>query len=165
MNKKDEMKRKRYFAAMYDEYADDIFKYLYVHVRDRELAEDLTADTFMRAWEHIDSFDLSQPRPWLYKIARNLMTDYWRKKKPVLMEEEADPVSDVNVEEAVDRQLSKEQVQTAIDKLPPVMKSVVTMRFILGYSARKTAESLQTSENNVRIIQYRALRKMKDHLA
>lgn len=146
---------------MYDLYADDIFRYLFVHVRDKEVAEDLTADTFMKAWKSISTFDFKQPRPWLYKIARNLLTDHWRKKKPFALDENIEIVSEENLEANLDKKLTQEQVQAAISKLPPKMQSVVAMRFILRYSARKTADSLQITEGSVRVIQYRALQKMK----
>lgn len=147
---------------MYDTYANDIFRYIYVHVKNQQLAEDLTADTFTKAWVNLDSFDFKQPRPWLYKIAKNLMTDHWRKKRPDNMEDEEELVSDAeSLENQVDKQLAKESVTSAVSKLPEEMSSVVTMRFILGYSARKTADSLGTTEGNVRVIQYRALKKLK----
>lgn len=150
---------------MYNAYADDIFRYLLVHVRDRQLAEDLTADTFTKAWMRLDSFDFKQPRPWLYTIARNTMTDYWRKKHPLPLEGE-ELVSDKEpLEEQVGKQLSAEAMQAAVSRLPDDMRSVVTMRFMLGYSAKKTAESLGLSEGNVRVVQYRALKKLKELLS
>lgn len=160
------MYRKRRFAKMYDQYADDIYRYLYVHVRDTDIAEDLMSDTFVKAWKAIDAFDFSQPRPWLYKIAQNLLTDYWRKKKSLPLDEDVEvPSEDESIEDQVDRQLTQEQVQAVLHKLPEQMRSVVTMRFMLGYSARQTAESLEISEENVRVIQYRALKKLKEYLS
>jgi RNA polymerase sigma-70 factor (ECF subfamily) len=150
---------------MYETYADDIYRYLYVHVRDRQLAEDLTADTFVRAWRNIATFDFSKPRPWLYTIARNLLADHWRKKKTLSFEAAEEVESEHDLEADLDKVFTREQVQSAIRQLSEPMRSVVTMRFILGYSARKTADSLNIKENNVRIIQYRALKKMKGHLS
>lgn len=150
---------------MYETYADDIFRYLYVHVGDRQLAEDLTADTFMRAWKNIATFDFSQPRPWLYKIARNLLTDHWRKKPTLPFEVAGEVEADHDMEASLDVAFTRAQVQAALHRLQEPMRSVVTMRFILGYSARQTAESLNLKENNVRIIQYRALKKMKGYLS
>lgn len=145
---------------MYDTYADDIFRYLFVHVRDRELAEDMTADTFTRAWKSIDKFDFSQPRPWLYKIARNILTDHWRRKKTEAMGDQ-ETVSDVDITQEVERRLDKQRVRGALNQLPEPMKSVVTLRFLSGYSAKQTADSLGLSEANVRVIQYRALKRLK----
>lgn len=151
---------------MYNTYADDIFRYLLVRVRDRQLAEDLTADSFIKAWSRLDSFDFKQTRPWLYKIAKNTMTDHWRKKQPLLSEKEIEVTSEAEpIEDRLDKQLSSERVQKAVATLPKEMRSVVTLRFILGYSARKTGDSLGMSEGNVRVIQYRALKKLKEVLS
>ncbi|MBC7868741.1 sigma-70 family RNA polymerase sigma factor [Candidatus Saccharibacteria bacterium] len=151
---------------MYNSYADDIFRYLLVRVRDQALAEDLTADTFTKAWLHLESFDFEQARPWLYKIAKNTMTDHWRKKRAVVTEVEVEVVSDAeSIEEQLDKQASAETIKTALATLPEEMRSVVTMRFMLGYSAKKTGESLGMAEGNVRVIQYRALKKLKEVLS
>ncbi len=150
---------------MYDTYADDIFRYHFVHVHDRDLAEDLTADTFMRAWKAIDRFDFSQTRPWLYKIAQNLLYDHWRKRHTELLPEDFDVASDVDLEEGLERTFARQRVRDAITRLSEPMKSVVILRFISGYSARQTAESLKLSESNVRVIQYRALKRLRGYLS
>ncbi|MEP7205008.1 MAG: sigma-70 family RNA polymerase sigma factor [Candidatus Saccharibacteria bacterium] len=151
---------------MYNTYADDIFRYLLVRVRDRSLAEDLTADTFTKAWQRLDGFDFKQVRPWLYKIAKNTMTDHWRKKRAVVTEVEVEVVSPAEpIEQQLDRQLLATTIQTALATLPDEMRSVVTLRFMLGYSAKKTGESLGMSEGNVRVMQYRALKKLKEVLS
>lgn len=148
---------------MYNTYADDIFRYLLVRVRERHLAEDLTADAFTKAWSRLGSFDFKQTRPWLYKIAKNTLTDYWRKKRPIASEAEVEVVSNAeSVEKQVDNKLLAETIQAALVELPEEMRSVITLRFILGYSAKKTGNSLGISEGNVRIIQYRALKKLKE---
>lgn len=158
--------KKRRFEKMYDTYADDIFRYLLVRVRDRSLAEDLTADTFTKAWQRLDGFDFKQVRPWLYKIAKNTMTDHWRKKQTLVTEVEIEVVSGAeSIETQLDKQTQAEIIQAALAKLPEEMRSVVTMRFMLGYSAKKTGESLGMSEGNVRVIQYRALKKLKEVLS
>ena len=151
---------------MYNTYADDIFRYLLVRVRDRPLAEDLTADTFTKAWLRLDSFDFKQTRPWLYKIAKNTMTDHWRKKQAVVTEVETEVVSAAEpIEAQLDRKILAGTIETAMATLPEEMRSVVSMRFMLGYSAKKTADSLGMSEGNVRVVQYRALKKLKEVLS
>ena len=151
---------------MYNAYADDIFRYLLVRVRDRPLAEDLTADTFTKAWSRLDSFDFKQARPWLYKIAKNTITDHWRKKQTLVTEVEVEVVSEAeSIETQLDKKTQAEIIQAAMTKLPEEMRSVVTMRFMLGYSAKKTGENLGMSEGNVRVMQYRALKKLKEVLS
>jgi RNA polymerase sigma-70 factor, ECF subfamily len=160
------MYQKRRFAKMYADYADDIFRFVYVHVHDRMLAEDLTADTFAKAWQKLDSFDFRHPRGWLYTIARNRMADHWRTHHTVPLAEGFDPEDERDsVEVEVDRNLSKEKLLAGLSTLPKEMRSVVSLRFLQGYSARKTGEALGMGEGNVRIIQYRALKKLKEILS
>lgn len=151
---------------MYDQYADDIYRFLLVHVRNVELAEDLTADTFLKAWKQFANFDSKHPRGWLYAIARNNLTDYWRKRKPVPLDEAIEVVDDrPSAEEVLDKKMQAKRAAKAIAKLPPDMKSVVTLRFLQGYSAKQTAEALGLSEANVRVIQFRALKRLREVLS
>ena len=151
---------------MYNTYADDIFRYLIVHVRDVQLAEDLTADTFTKAWKNIKTYDFKHPRGWLYAIARNTLTDYWRKYKTMPLDDDIELVDEdaPNQNEILDKELELIKVARAMTKLPKDMKSVVTLRFMQGYSARQTGEALGISEANVRVIQFRALKRMKKDL-
>lgn len=152
---------------MYNLYVNDIYRFLLVHVRDAQLAEDLTADTFTQAWNRLDTFDFKQTRGWLYTIARNRMYDYWRKQKTVPLSDEIEVVDEEAPEhgEVVDRKLQAKRIIKALKTLPEDMKSVVTLRFLEGYSVRATAEALHLSESNVRVVQYRALKKLKKVLS
>ncbi len=152
---------------MYDTYADDIYRFLFVHVRDVQIAEDLTADTFLKGWKNFDKFEKNHARGWLYSIARNTLTDYWRKHKSLSLDEDVEIVDDKtdSVEDSLDKQMSAEQLKRAIATLPEDMRSVVSLRFMQGYSAKLTGEALGLSEVNVRVLQYRALKKLKGILA
>jgi len=152
---------------MYNEFADDIYRWLFVHVRDVELAEDLTADTFLKAWKNFDTFDAKHPRGWLYAIARNSLTDYWRKKKTLTLDETVEIVDEETPpnEEILDIKFEAKRAAKAIVKLPNDMKSVVTLRFMQGYSVKQAAEALDMSEANIRVIQYRALRRLRKELS
>lgn len=152
---------------MYNEFADDIYRWLFVHVRDVALAEDLTADTFLKAWKQFDTFDSKHPRGWLYTIARNNLTDYWRKKRPLALDESVEIVDEdaPSAEEMLDIKIEAKRAAKAIVRLPDDMKSVVTLRFMEGYSVKQTAEALAMSEANVRVIQYRALKRLRSELS
>lgn len=152
---------------MYTQYADEIFKYLFIHTQDKTLAEDLTADTFIKAWEKIDTFDGKHARAWLYKIAQNKLTDHWRKKKPLALSEEFEVSDDESASHAenVDKKLEVAKVHDALASLPEAMRSVVALRFMQGYSVKQTAEALSMTESNVRVVQYRALKKLEGVLS
>jgi len=162
-----EKKRER-FTAAYQQYVDDIYKFVLVHVNDAGLAEDLTADTFTKAWKHIEAhaFDFKQTRAWLYTIARNLINDHWRKKPVIPLSEDIEIIDEREGHgEIVDRQLQAKRIMKAVKSLPEDMKSVVTLRFLQNLSVKETAKRLDMSESNVRVVQFRALKKLKKVLS
>ena len=161
-------KKKERFSMVYQEYVEDIYRFVLVHVSDADLAEDLTADTFTKAWKYIEAnkFDFKQTRAWLYTIARNRMNDHWRKKPTIPLSEDIEIIDEHEAHgETIDRQLEAKQIVKAVRSLPEDMKSVVTLRFLQNLSVRETAERLNMSESNVRVVQFRALKKLKKVLS
>ena len=152
---------------MYDRYADDIYRFLLVHVHDAQVAEDLTSDTFLKGWKNFSTFEKRHPRGWLYAIARNTLTDHWRKHKSVPLDEDVEIVDETSesIEDQIDKKIAGHSLSVAVMKLPEDMRSVVNLRFMQGYSARQTAEALGLSEGNVRVLQYRALKKLKGEMS
>lgn len=151
---------------MYTTYADDIFRFLLAHTRDVELSEDITADVFSKAWEKIDTFDGEHTRGWLYKIAQNKLTDHWRKKQSVALDDSIEIADDrPEISQLIDSEIEAVHIQNALSALPEAMRSVVVLRFMQGYSAKQTADALGLTEGNVRIVQYRALKKLKELLS
>ncbi len=151
---------------MYAQYTDDIYRFMLVHVRDSALAEDLTSDTFLKAWNKIDSFDWRHSRGWLYAIARNTLADHWRKHKPLPLDEKIEiPDNKPANDEIMDKKIEAKRLVKALSTLPDEMKSVVLLRFMQNYSVRQTAESLGITESNVRVIQFRALKKLRGVLS
>ncbi len=159
------MSSRRRFEKMYNTYADEIYRYCLSHSSDSDLSEDIVSETFMKAWKHFDTFDNKHPRAWLYTIAKNLFRDHWRKKPTYELDEqmESDKESD-NPVLVTEKNITIERVQKAIAALPAEMKDVVYMRCILGLSAKQVAGSLNITEANVRVLQHRGLKKLKDLL-
>lgn len=154
------------FETMYMTYSDQIYRFLYWQTNDPGLAEDLTSDTFMKAWRARESFDKgTNEKAWLYRIARNTLTDHWRKKREVAAED-IDELSfyDDGVAERIDRELEAKLLAKALAKLPEKLRQVVSLRFIQRLSAKEVAKIVETSEGNVRLLQYRALAKLKGYL-
>lgn len=155
------------FTAIYESHAPLIYRFMFWRTKDDMLAQDLTSNVFEKAWRSRTSFTGGSSRAWLYRIARNTLIDYWRKKRDVPLDETA--VAQLGseapaVEEVLDRQFAAEALYIALDKLPPDMRAVIDRRFVEGLSAAETARQLGISEGNVRIIQYRALRKLRGYL-
>jgi len=152
---------------MYTSNAPLIYRFMFWRTKDEMLADDLTSNVFEKAWRMRGSFKGGSTKAWLYKIAHNTLVDYWRKKKDLPADDAAiaELVSDnTALDEALDQEMLVAIMQEAVAKLPAEMRTVVELRFIKGLSARQTAMKLGLSEANVRVIQYRALRKLRDYI-
>jgi RNA polymerase sigma-70 factor (ECF subfamily) len=154
------------FEAAYESHSRSIYNFLFWRTKDGQLSEDLTSSTFEKAWISRDSFHGGSVQAWLYRIARNLLIDHWRKKQPIYVEDVDTLQEDTTATtaELLDKRQRLKELQKALDKLPDDMHLVVTMRFIEGYSSKQVAAGLNLSESNVRVIQYRALKKLKEQL-
>jgi RNA polymerase sigma-70 factor, ECF subfamily len=155
------------FEAIYKSNAPLIYRFMFWRTKDAMLAEDLTSNVFEKAWRTRKGFTGGSVKSWLYRIAHTTLIDYWRKKKEIL--DDGDTISqaissDAELDEALDKTMEIAKLRKSISKLPPEMRDVVLLRFIKGQSARQTAKQLGISEGNVRVIQYRALQKLRNHL-
>jgi RNA polymerase sigma-70 factor (ECF subfamily) len=154
------------FEAAYESHAKSIYKFLFWRTQDTQLSEDLTSSTFEKAWVSRKSFRGGSVQAWLYRIARNVLIDHWRKKKELFVDDVDSLQEDARpgVGELLDKDSQLQLMRKALDKLPEDMQSVVTLRFIEGLSCKQVAKNLSLSESNVRVIQYRALKKLKDYM-
>jgi len=154
------------FGVLYETHAPLIYRFMFWRTKDKMLAEDLTSNVFEKAWRTRRSFTGGSAKAWLHRIARTTLIDHWRKKRELPDDGAIDQaISEaISLEEATDLSLERARLRQALSKLPKSMRAVVYGRFIQGRSVRETARGLGLSEANVRVVQYRALQKLKDLL-
>ena len=152
-------------AAIYRRYHNDVYRYLYYRVSDQHSAEDLTSEVFLRMLAALPNF---QPRSvpfqaWLYRIARNLAIDHSRRngryKQEVLSENLADVKNDPA--EAVETQLTAEELKTALSKLNKEQHDVIVLRFVNGLPISDTALVVEKSQDAVKGLQRRGLLNLR----
>jgi RNA polymerase sigma-70 factor (ECF subfamily) len=154
------------FEDMYTSNQPLIYRFMFWRTKDEMLSEDLTSNVFEKAWRTRKNFTGGSSKAWLYRIAHTTLIDYWRKSKEISDDDAISrAVSDTaELDVALDQSMEVAKLQKALTKLPNDMRQVVDFRFIQGQSARETAKQLGISEANVRVIQYRALKKLRKHL-
>ena len=156
------------FQAFYQKNLGPIYRYVYNQVGNREDAEDLTSEIFLKAGSHIDRE--RSPRSmqqWLYLIARTTVADYWRAhyRRPT---SSLDILLDAGWEVQVEEESSAtsgsaaERVQHILQALPERYREVLTCRFLLTLSIKDTALRMGVSVANVKILQFRALKRAAD---
>lgn len=162
------MRFEREFDGLYIKYSDKIYRYLYIHTGNPYLSEDITSEVFLRIWGRwkIIRFDFIQAL--LFRIAKNILIDYWRKKKEKkefslekMIELGIEPRYDEDFIEKIQKDEDIRRISGAISRLPNNLKDVVILRLIEELSAKEAAVILKISEVNVRVLQYRALKKLR----
>lgn len=161
-------------GRFYDVYFDQIYGYVRRLVREEHLAEDLTQDIFVHLHRSIESYDPTRAlRPWVFTIATNKVRDYWRSRRhtaarrEVAVEDQAGMAEDPRMgpgEELIGGELS-EMVAQAIDELPEIMKTTLTLRYYEGLSFAEIGVMVERNEVAVRKRYSRALEELRERLA
>lgn len=99
---------------------------------------------------------------WLYRIANNLVIDYYRSKAKAATVERDPDDSLVTTRDHAPRILNQERIRKVLLKLSPEAQTVINLKFIQGYTNLEVAEVLGKSEGAVKVIQFRALRRLKE---
>jgi RNA polymerase sigma factor (sigma-70 family) len=158
------------FTELYERHSRGIFRYVYHRMGNAQDAEDVVQQVFLNAWLKIGGFRLSgHPfSSWLLTIARNLLITRYRRRRPVrsldeplyqatLFDDraEADPLGMLEV------QRQHDTLRAAISTLPPLQQQIILLRFVQDLRHREVAQSVNKSEAAVRVLQLRALRKLR----
>jgi len=148
----------------------EIYKYIQSRVRSSFDAEDLTQETFVRALraQATTGEELGSEIAFLKTIARNLVIDKYRKdsRHPVLFLESALPTPDPaeRPEQHYERLEFVDEVRASFRKLHIHQQSVLECRLLLDLSIKETAEHLRIAEGNVKSLQFRGVRKVREQL-
>lgn len=165
------------YGRLYARYEQVIFRFVHFRVGNRQLAEDLTADVFVKALARIGTFTWQgrDPGAWFVTIARNLVADHFkaaaRREISVDLTPNFDSGGDLGrwveiVDTAIDgqpeagvlRYLDAVKVLTAVQSLTPDQRDCLVHRFLDGFSVAETAREMGKEEGAVKALQYRAVR-------
>ncbi len=145
-------------TGLFDRYHRELYGYLAKMLRDRELAEDLLQETFLRAFRARQQLSrIENPRAWLYRIATNLALDAIKRRRRFAwlpwntMGEDKGCGGDIG--EAVSTNIA---VGQALAQMPPADRSLLLLYDHFGFSVRELAPQLRTSEGAMRTRLYRA---------
>lgn len=154
------------FGELYDMYASRIYRFISLKVPVREQAEDLLQETFLKAWQALPKLKLENLYfgAWLYKIARNLTNDFYRKvyRTPVQedIEEHYELAANIDINETISTLFDIERVRAVMPKLKPEYRQVLELRFVQEFSVEETARVMGKSKIAVRLTQHRALKRL-----
>jgi RNA polymerase sigma-70 factor (ECF subfamily) len=154
------------FAKLYDRYVDMVFRYVLFRVGDRELAEDVTSETFLRALRRIGSVSYQgrDVGAWFVTIARNLVLDHVKSSRFRLEVATAEVDDSQRVEHGPEQQVlarvTTEALLACVEQLGDDQRECVALRFLHGLSVAETAEIMHRNEGAVKALQHRAVRRL-----
>ena len=156
------------FADIYDHFAPKIFKYCYFRVSSREEAEDIASQVFIRAWDHIIAGGrVTNIQGFLYRIASNLVIDFYRKRRDRRETSLDDPQNPIDIpdtsdpSEKLDRKVKIKALSEKLRLLPDHYQEIIVLKYVNDLSIQEIAMMMQTSENNISVRMHRAIEKLK----
>lgn len=159
-----------HFTEIYNQYSDDVYRYIFYMIRDPQAAEDLTQDAFVKVYRHLHTFKFkSNIKTWIFKISRNVTLDHLKKKKPATF---SDPETLMNFtaheqKSSIESIIHSEEITalySSMHNLKKEYREVLILRKINECSVRETASILRWSEDKVKSMTSRALIKLKEDL-
>lgn len=150
------------FGKLFERLHQPVLNYVYHMLGERQAAEDVTQEAFLRAQQHLAQ--LGPPwdfKSWIYRIAGNLAIDLVRKEKPSLDTEQADDVPEPATtrrptERKVQREETRLSVRSTLASLPPTYRQALILREINGLSYDEVARAMECSNDNARQLVHRA---------
>ncbi|AJO18797.1 ECF RNA polymerase sigma factor SigX [Bacillus paralicheniformis] len=161
------------FQKIYDQYHQDLFQFLFYMVKDKNQAEDLVQEVYIRVLHSYETFEgRSSEKTWLLSIARHVAIDWFRKQQTIrqrilgTFDWEKQDVKDRKPlpEDIVMQNENLKEIFEALDRCTLDQRSVIVLRFIQGYSISETAKALNFSESKVKTTQHRGLKVLRKQM-
>lgn len=152
------------FAQLYDRYVHNIYNFILYRTRDRELSQDITSTTFLKAVKHIGEFSNKKGTfaSWLYTIARNALFDHFRSHKNTTDIDDVWDIGDgTNIERDTELKISVEKIKNYLADLKPEQRDIVLMRVWDELSYKEIARILGKSEGSCKMIFSRTIAKLQ----
>lgn len=165
-------KAKEKFSRIYDDCVEKIYRYVFLRVNSKELAQDLTSETFAKGWESYRQApdNIEKPQAFLYKIAKNLVIDHYRRKnrtQTIPVELVQDYISDAreDIEQRAVLASDMEAVRKAMQTLNEDYQNAIIWRYMEEMSIKEVSHLLDRSEEATRVLLHRAIKDLRTKLS
>ena len=154
------------FIKAYEAHASAIFRHCYFRVGDRELAMDLMQETFRKTWDYLaKGKEIRNIRAFLYRVARNLIVDEYRKRKHFSLDQLAEEGFQVSVFREIEfgKNIDYQHVIKSIEELEPIYREILLLRYVEELSIKEIADIIKETENVVSVRINRGLAKLRSY--
>jgi len=157
------------FSKIYDNCIEKIYRFIYFKVNSEEIAQDLCSETFLKGWEvfKVNHHNIENPQAFLYKIARNLVTDYYRVKgrtRFISVEKTSIVDPGQSLEEMALLNSDIDNIRKVLTDLKEDYQNVIIWHYLDDLSISEIAKMMEKSEPATRVTLHRALKSLKNKI-
>ncbi|WP_026487020.1 RNA polymerase sigma factor [Caldanaerobius polysaccharolyticus] len=150
------------FLDLYESCFDDVYRYIYFKVGNRWDADDIVSDTFKRAYEKYKTVKVNS-KSWLFTIARNAVTDFYRKKKDLLVGDDISQYSYPDIfESKLFREIELNCLKKSIYRLSKEEIEIINLKYFSGMTHKEISQVLNKTEDAVKMKSSRIIQKLKN---
>jgi RNA polymerase sigma-70 factor (ECF subfamily) len=158
------------YAKVYDLYVDQIYRYIFFRVSSVQEAQDITSEVFLKTWEYLQKQKqkIENIEALLYRIARNLVIDFYRKReRQNLTDIEAVPESELveygldKFHQQLDVKVQTQEVMEALGELNDLYREIIILKYIDQLTAKEISIIINKSSGATRVLIHRALNVLK----
>jgi RNA polymerase sigma factor (sigma-70 family) len=143
-------------------YAKNIFRFVFKNLKNKEAAEDLVQDCYLKLWQNRQNVDSTKIKSWLFSVAHNAMINHIKAEAGKTSLDTTE-VSYLSTERAPEPDL-KDLVERSLQELPPLQRAVILLRDYEGYNYKEIGEILQLNEPQVKVYLFRGRQRMKNSI-
>lgn len=155
------------FEEIYKDYYTPLFRYIYIRIKDKAEAEDMTQTVFMKIWKYIPSWNVEHTSPlsFFFTVAKNTMIDYFRKNdnREIVSDE---IVANLSQAKESGENISREReigelMKDAISKLSVDQQEIITLYYVNDMTYKEISEIVEKKEDAIRQLHSRAIKKLR----
>ncbi len=155
------------FSSLYTELYTPLFKFVKSRTRDHEKSLDICQETFLKWYKSLDTYEIKmKPLSYLMMISMRLVINESQKKKSFYLDDDMSDILEdkgaVSADTLFDFDLDFTKVKDLFENLSENQQNVLTMRYIADADTESIAETMQISVENVRQLESRGLKKIRD---
>lgn len=159
---------KQAFEEIYEMFIQPLYRYVYYRAPKGEV-EDILENAFLKVWENIGKYkrDNNNFSAWVFRITHNLIVDFYRARKEPTVELDLNLAEDDRTHSPLrftQNQLDSGYLKEAMSELNEQYKEIIVLKFLEDLTNKEISQILDKSEGAVRILQFRALKALKDEL-
>ena len=145
-----------------DIYSDGVYRFILKNIKDRDTAQDIVQESYVRMWERVKDISYEKARAYLFTTAYHTMIDHIRKNKRISSME--DSYTETHDESPGTYNDHKEIINEAVTRLPEIQRSAIMLRDYEGYSYEEIGDILKLNESQVKVYIFRARTFLKQYI-